>query len=287
MAIYYWYNQGRLGNLLFQYAAIVEATTKEDLIICFDNELFKFIEPSRKLLIIKSPKFLRFFPNRKINDLFGFFSKKKVICSLTPRCRYEKNEYLVETSEISLNKGFFRNIVLVKGFFQYDKWVLKNIQLKQNVLEKIKIKLSKLSVSECKVAVHIRSTDYKDWIVYGKKDATLNNEWYRLAIDHAIRKLRNPQFIFFTDDENYVDSLDLTIPVVIFKGNSPMEDLLAMTLCDHAIISPSTFSYFGSILSYTKGKLIIAPKFWAGFKSNTWYPPTIETSMMYYLKVSN
>jgi hypothetical protein len=283
MAIYYWNNQGRLGNLLFQYAAIMAATTDEDFIICFDNSAFESVNYDKRFFVIKLHEFLHFFLNRRCNDFFSLLSRNKIISSYSPELSVVSNKFFSEKLEVLLKVGAFKSVCEIKGFFHHDKWIFNNIVFRGDRLNEARLKLSYISSSRCKVAVHIRSTDYKEWVILGKKDATLSLEWYKKAIIYAVKNLKNPEFIFFTDDEKYVRSLDLSIPINIFKGGNPVDDLIAMSLCDHAIISPSSFSYIASMQSYKENKLIVAPRYWLGFKSKIWYPSAIETNRMHYL----
>lgn len=286
MALYYWNNQGRLGNLLFQYAAIEFNTLKSDRVICFDNDVFALVEENRKFIRIKLPKRIHAYVNAKFSKLVDFFAKLKLISSINPKVFYVRDEFPCESESLVKKIGFFRNIYQIKGFFQHDQWMPGQLKLKGNIVANVGEKLAAISKSRCKVAVHVRSTDYKNWIVFGKQDVTINCDWYIRAIECARNSLENPEFIFFTDDAGILNKMNIVDSIKLFNGDSPMEDLVAMSLCEHAILSPSTFSYWGAMLSYTDGKLVIAPRYWAGFRSEAWFPPTIETEFMQYLEVN-
>lgn len=286
MVIYYWNNQGRLGNLLFQYVAIKSNTLKDDKVICFESDVFAVVKDDKKFIRIKFPKKINLFFNSKLNKLFDYFVSLNLVSSISPEIFYVKNKFPCESKNLIKKIGFFKSICQIKGFFQHDKWILDQLELKSDIVIKAGERLSGISKSKCKVALHIRSTDYKEWIVFGKKDATISSDWYMNAIEYVNSFLENPEFILFTDDRDILKKMNICNPVVLFDGDSPVEDLAAISLCEHAILSPSTFSYCGAMLSYKKGKLIIAPKYWAGFKSKTWFPQTIETKNIKYLEVN-
>ncbi len=49
-----------------------------------------------------------------------------------------------------------------------------------------------------------------------------------------------------------------------------------MSLCNHAILSASSFSWWGAALMSTPQKFVIGPQYWLGFKSNEWFPDSIK-----------
>lgn len=283
MKIIYWHNQGRIGNLFFQYAKLLELAEKKTVIvICFYNNLFDLINSNNNFIVIKLPRFIHSYANRAANLIASKLSKSKFISNYSPKNINIKENHLCESQETISTKGIFSNFIEFKGFFQSDELVHK-IQINIDI-SYIKKKLDDLSTNKCKVAIHIRSTDYANWIVLGVKGAQLSKQWYEKAILILQEKFIDPEFIVFTDNIDYVLSLNFETPFKYFNGSNATEDLIAIALCDHAIISPSTFSYWASILFYKNDKIIIAPKYWAGFKSKVWYPPTIETKLFQYLE---
>ena len=91
---------------------------------------------------------------------------------------------------------------------------------------------------------------------------------------------------FFTDDIKAVKNLNFDIPPIFYNGKDAIEDMAAMSICEHAIISPSTFAYCGVLAFNDLNKIVIAPKYWAGFKSKLWSPSTIKTELIQYLEVN-
>lgn len=286
MAIYYWHNQGRLGNLLFQYAAIEHLTNIDDVIVCFDNDVFKIIHVKRNFIRIPNVGILGRLLNLIFNNLIDFLVKFRVFSGVSPEVVSVFGEYKDESREVFKSIGFFHRLIQIKGFFQHDEWVISDLEIKKNILCNAKEKLDLISPSVCRVSVHIRLTDYKDWVVLGKEDATISISWYVDAMKLMAERLDNPVFIFFTDDIKAVMGLNFDTAPIFFNGNNAIEDMAAMSICEHAIISPSTFAYCGVLAFNELDKIVIAPKYWAGFKSKLWSPSSIKTKLIHYLEVN-
>jgi hypothetical protein len=74
--------------------------------------------------------------------------------------------------------------------------------------------------------------------------------------------------------------------VVFFERQSIGIDMAAISLCDHAIISASTFAWWGAYLIKNPNRKILAPSYWAGFKSKEWFPSDIHTCNFEYIDVA-
>ena len=171
MSIYFWNCQGRLGNQIFQYTAIQANTTKNDIVVCIKNEVFSLLLTDERFFSINIPGRLGGYMSRSINRFFDFLVKAKIISELHPVEYLFQEKYYCESKKIERSIGLIDGICQIKGFFQYQNNI--KIQLNHKLLERSRKKLNSISSAKCRVAVHIRSTDYKDWVVYGKKDVTL------------------------------------------------------------------------------------------------------------------
>ena len=197
MAIYYWHNQGRLGNLLFQYAAIEQQTSADDIIICFNNDAFKAVDARRNFIRIPNVGRVGKLLNYIFNILIDFLVKLRIFSGISPDVFSVSGEYNDEARKLIKSIGFFKKLIQIKGFFQHDEWIISALEIKKNNLYDARKKLELISRSACRVAVHIRLTDYKNWVVLGKRDATISVSWYKEAMNLMVDKLDNPVFIFF------------------------------------------------------------------------------------------
>ncbi len=122
------------------------------------------------------------------------------------------------------------------------------------------------------VFVGVRRGDYFDNRKladhYGRTDV----EYYRQAVDHIKRKLGNPLFIFFSNDMPWVKehlnprTLGLEADSVLYREQEDIvddfEELFVMKSCRHAVITNSTFHFWGGWMMENPDKLIVAPREW-------------------------
>jgi hypothetical protein len=107
------------------------------------------------------------------------------------------------------------------------------------------------------VSVHVRRGDYVDHFMH----YVCTEGYYR----EAIRRLNGPgtTFVFFSDDLAWCRTAFADIRnAEFYQGDSDVEDLLAMSRCQHNIISNSTFSWWASWLNTTVGKIVLSPNRW-------------------------
>jgi hypothetical protein len=153
----------------------------------------------------------------------------------------------------------------ISGYFQTGKYfshckskILEVLTFKSEVLEKAKNLLPKTDKEL--VSIHVRRGDY-----------AIPNPFHPVVSDVYLEKSINHfndekyQFLVFSDDlewcrQKWSDSDRFTF----FSSDSHFVDFCAMSLCQHHIISNSSFSWWSSYLSKNENKIVIAPKKWFG-----------------------
>ena len=282
MAIFYWINQGRLGNLLFQYAAIIRNVAAGDSVYSFHNEAFDLLSADPRFHVIGGRGRISRSISYRVNKLLRRGQRVGMLgCIRTaPLVSLERHE--IESGEVVRTAGALTRVFVVDGFFQDGRLRDVPIQVKP-ALEKLAIEgLNSLACAKVKVAVHIRLTDYGHWSVYGVPGVLIPPEWYRERINHMRRRLVQPQFVIFSDDIAAARKLLVGDDIVYFTGASALEDFAVMSLCDHAVMSPSTFTWWSAFAHPNPGKILMAPEYWAGFKSRSWFPACIKTDGIEY-----
>ncbi len=154
------------------------------------------------------------------------------------------------------------------GFWENMDYILpirhklvENIKFKNNIANKIE---SKLILNNESVSVHLRRGDYIKESLQEKYPKTFyalcDEEYYKKSIDIIKSNIKEPFFVFFSDEPDFVNSYfkELKNKIVI-RGNKDYEDLQLMALCKHNIIANSTFSFWGAFLNKNKG-MVIAPR---------------------------
>ena len=112
------------------------------------------------------------------------------------------------------------------------------------------------------VVVHIRRTDYLNC---NSIHHVLDLDYFLNGIEIINRNISNTFFLFISDDIKWVkDNFD-------FKNNSNFKiveshdaffDFSLIKLTKHAIISNSTFSWWGAFLNENLNKKVVAPIKW-------------------------
>lgn len=233
---------GRLGNQMFQYAALKGIASKHNYEWC--------IPPSN----FRDPY--------KDHQLFEVFTLKSL-----KNIEYVPNKYpLIIESGFYFDSHLFSNCpdnIDLGGFFQTEKYfkhihkeIREDFKFKDNILNLCKNIIEKIG-NNC-IAIHIRRTDY---LKYGE---FLGIEYYYEGLSYFKDDVK---VIVFSDDKEWCSNQD------IFKSSkffiSPFNnyiDLCLMTLCSGHIIANSSFSWWGAWLS--NSTQVIAPKKWFGKDSN-------------------
>jgi len=115
------------------------------------------------------------------------------------------------------------------------------------------------------VSVHIRRGDYllnSNIESYGE---ICTKEYYLKAIEYFKNEFREINFIFFSDDIEWVKSIYLEDNYYFVDWNihvNSWQDMYLMSLCSHNIIANSSFSWWGAYLNNNLNKIVIAPKIW-------------------------
>ncbi|MFC6102639.1 alpha-1,2-fucosyltransferase [Olivibacter domesticus] len=273
---------GGLGNQMFQYAFYKALqyrfrNVKADLTGFSDYTLHNGFELERIF-----PIRLHSASNFEIN----------LLDSRNREWKYRKLRKL-----LFINAGYFEELDL----FNYNEAILKDnsskiywgywqhhryfdevtdellADFKFNEPEDLKNKtlLQEINANEESVAIHVRRGDYlKDPYLGGLVDV----EYFEKGIALVRERLRNPKFYVFSDDITWCKQyLNLQESVFIDwnKGNDSYRDMQLMSHCKHAIISNSSFSWWGAWLNRSPNKVIVVPKVW--YRSSN----VLDTSKMH------
>lgn len=159
----------------------------------------------------------------------------------------------------------------VMGHFFHRKYIepIRSILLKEFTLKKklrVPAELAEIMEQRETVSVHIRRGDY----LYAECAQSLNKEmkrgrYYERAMDAIAANVKQPFFLFFSDDTAWVkEHMPCNYPHAYVGdfGLPDYEELILMSACRHNIIANSTFSFWGGWLNQHAEKIVIAPKHW-------------------------
>lgn len=253
---------GRFGNQLFQFASVYGIAKKLNYEPIFPKKNIT------KKVIQNNADGKQFDARFQITECFdideSFFSDNLKIRNYINEKHFHFDNKMFEIPDSTSLNGYFQS----EKYFEHCKEeICKILQIKDSILEPATNFISKLNKN--KVAIHIRRTDYLHLEGYH----SLNGKEY---VDLSIKEIGdvdNFQFIVCSDDTKWCEEIwGKNDNFIISKNNSAYVDFAIMSMCDHHIISNSSFSWWSSYLSKNDNKKIIAPKNWFGEKiqiSNT------------------
>lgn len=258
----FFFENGRLGNQLFQLSGLKRHYQTEKLVLIGFDSLFNLIEEEEQCLRLPGVLRIKVVENLILN-LFEVFSKLRIIAS-----SWEDFNVIYKRS------GLLNNIVYFSsGFFQNDKATI-NLKIKKELLDKANEFIDHLELSEnTKVFIHVRRGDYINW-PSSQYPAVLSNDWYEKAVKYFSENFANCFFIVFTDDVPYCQDFINARKNFVIAGQDQFMDLSIMSRCDHGILSASSFSlgaaYF--VKQNNEASVFVAPKYWFGHREKRWLP---------------
>lgn len=282
---------GRLGNQMFQYAAIraVQELNNDDEAICisfkkyveargYKNELNNFkikqinqvdqikmnyIQYALIFIVKLVEKFLSFFITKQYEYKRYLFEKK------IAKILNKFGIYFMRQGYSELKKTNAKNKILI-GYFESEKYFdnIRDMLLEEFTPLKPKIEANKELYEAIEktnsVCVTIRRGDFVTDENTRKNHYICTPEYFYEAIEKVKEIIENPRFFVFSDDVEWVKENMKFPPDTLYEsGKDPVwEKLRLMYSCKHFIISNSTFSWWAQYLSRNNKKIVIAPSKW-------------------------
>ena len=289
-----------IGNQLFMYASTFAIARKLNRKLIIDNEsAFK----SRKNISsyalhnfnisskIAEHKFkylgLKGYLKRKLLKKIDFFKTYKVFY-------LEKKDYMKITkyqSDFLNNK--MSDILFMEGYFETEKYFN---DIKEEILNEFKFKNAYIYVKSSfypklniknSVSICLRQNRFlegknkkKDTNNYFKSE-NFNLEqisYINQCIDFFISKLDSPSFFLWSNNTKNIDKNQFNTKINIVDHNENFLknidkralDLFLISQCNHHIVVPSSFNWWGAWLSQKKDKIICRPSndFFSNFRLN-------------------
>jgi len=266
---------GGLGNQIFQYVFLKTIQkNNEKIIVSGFEDLKEVFEIDDIINLNKKNKLIRAFLFRVCKPILYFLGDKRILSSISVNHEKVLDTYKRESTTYAETKALLSFMSFVRlGFFQsemfFDKGIVEKLKLKDIYLEKANFFLKDTHHIN-KVAIHIRRGDYKEFTVYGKS-TLLPMNYFEEQIDWFLKNRDNAFFVFLSDDPKFVEKEFSHIENKIISSNNHFgTDLAIMTLCDNAILSPSSFGWWGTYLMQNRD-IIFTPKYWLGFNSKEEY----------------
>ena len=262
---------GRLGNQLFLYSAVEKARVPGEWVV-----LIGFVElrdffvgvPPRTIVVP-----LGHFFDRRVKRILRAFTSRKGLWFFGTVSRLGNKLVREQRSKFHrifiFNAGLCQNEVIAPLTYVKLLWLekeLANRSIPRN------LPVFNASERERSAFVHVRRGDYLFFDVRGKA-AALPTEWYLAAI-HNLRKDKGcDRFYLISDDALFCEQEFAEVPGVRVLDLDAEESFLFMTNFKFGVLSASTFAWWAARLAYDRHKgTYLAPKFWMGFRSESWFP---------------
>ena len=231
---------GRLGNQMFQFAALKGIARNRGFEYCFP-------------------------PTKNTNEwtdhqLFNPFKLGSTTQLNVQFIDYDRPTVMEET--FSFNEKLFNECpdwISLQGFFQTEKYfkhirdeLLKDFEFRDEILEPAQ---KTMSYWKNPIALHIRRTDYRT----NPNHTALSMDYYEKALSEFDD---SSEVIIFSDEPQWCMEQKLFESdrfMISETGNNYM-DMCLMTLCSGHIIANSSFSWWGAWLS--SSQKVVAPSDW-------------------------
>lgn len=286
--------QGRLGNQMFQYAsakAIMKKNGINGSVNCcfkdvykrnFENDLRHFklqnftevdnieLSLSQKIIFVYI-KFIEF--------IIQIFSTKDNFEERRNKFEKKQKELFIKFGLVRITDGYVKidnlipkhNYIISGGLESYKYFS----DIRKELLEEFTPKKEKIDTnrelydiieSTNSVCISIRRGDFLN-SEYKDKHYVCGKEYIKKAVKLMNNKLKNPQYIIFSDDVEWCkENIDFIQNPKFETGNDPVwEKLRMMYSCKNFIISNSTFSWWAQYLSRNENKIVIAPNKWKNY----------------------
>jgi|LakMenEpi03Aug12_release.lakeMendotaPanAssembly.Ray.scaffolds.fasta_scaffold19120_12 hypothetical protein len=227
---------GWLGNQMFQFAFLYHIGKKKNIQIGFDFKYNSLLSKMFKLPAENSDDI-------KQNTLFLQTDNSETIDASLINDGTDILGYFQNADYIKENEYDLRNI------FTFDK---EKHNTCINFIKKLKEEKNKELV-----AIHVRRGDYLHPIAK-HIHYVCDENYFQRAVNFFGP---NYFYIIFTDDKLWCSHVFKQIPNIIMN-NDPEIDFILMSLCDHNIISNSSYSWWASWINENLDKKIVAPNKW-------------------------
>lgn len=250
---------GRLGNQMFQYAAVLGIAKRTGLVpsLPYANKT-----PGNQ------------WTNMVIDELFGI---RVANCSLLkPKTiikePYNDIRYIERVDALTKSDGS----VDIFGYFQSDKYFKHAEQEVRSAFvfaDSCLVDCARETVEACRassetykvVAVHVRRGDYLKLPL----NFPFSPAYYERAMEHITQTVGGRcHFVVVSDDipwcKTFFPQMNRFGSFTYSEGTSMEQDLALIRATDHCIISNSSFSWWGAWLNETPGKIVTMPNPWFG-----------------------
>ena len=278
----YLYLTGGLGNQLFMYSAAYAYSKKYNRELYIDKDSYSWYQWKENevgFALDKIVNKLNIRPKSKLIFFFSFGGHRNIISRIFRKFFWMKGKVFIEKKTFVfepelLNNGTYDGLY---GYFQSPKYFET---YKNELISLFKLPIctkdsqvyeKRISQVNNSVAIHYR--DYKSLgsVAVSNRMGEPSLEYYRQAISTIEDETKNSTYFVFSDNINKAKEKLSDIKNLIFvdyKSENVWDDMALMSICNHNIISNSSYSWWSAYLNTNSNKKIIAPKTWGNIFNN-------------------
>ena len=273
---------GAMGNQLFQYAVLYGISKKTGFEMCIPPPPddvqgdFQVIGHSDEGNPIEKYDYSLGFSNitskhlsnREMESISRFRDQNKRI-GIVDRFFNNRIKYKYCESQFHFNPDVFsiKDGTDIEGYFQSEKYflhcandILKEFSVKDKYFKEAQFKLNKYrSNTDQIISAHVRRVGH-ELPEYQHVHKYPDELYYQNAMDYFRSNFSNVLFLFFSDDIEWCKARFIGKDIVFSEDNSSIIDFSMMSICDHNIITHSSFSWWVAWLNNNVNKIIIAPR---------------------------
>lgn len=271
--------KGGLGNQIFQFAFGYALARDKGKKLVLDTSYYdlcserSFGLESAFGLITKGVA--KIVPNER-----GWNPLRNIYYSFLKQNKFIEKQFNFDPQAMSSDAAFYCGYWQTSKYFESYVDELRAIFKFNNELLSDEIEWVRLISMKEGVSVHIRRGDYIQNPDVRKIHEVCTKTYFERAVDYLLAHNPNLFFFVFSDDLNWCrKEFSSYENFYFFPGTSERSwvDLYLMSLCQHNIISNSTFSWWGAWLNPNKNKIVICPSKWFNvdtFNTQDIYPST-------------
>jgi hypothetical protein len=234
--------RGRTGNLMFQIAHAYAKSLEYNRQLLFSKNELELLNLQHTLF-----KKLEFSPFVSTHDNNGLIQGKFYYEELIP----SYNSPTIFSGYYQSEKYFKKYTESIKSLFSYPFEFLEKAYNEYPFLKNSTV-----------AAINVRRGDYLHY------DQSVNHPSITLEyINEAYKHLPQHDVLLIMSDDIEWCKENINLPNMVFNDNSKFwneEGIWLLSLCDHFIISNSTYSWWGAWMSRNPNKTVVSPSTWFG-----------------------
>ena len=244
--------KGGMGNQMFQYAIGRAQALRLGVDLKLDTQYYE---------------------NREGNDWYMPYSLDQWVGVCAERTTQPEGR-VIDRDEVHYDPDLDKEVTdgcHLKGYWQSEKYfsnissILRDEFVPWRTPSTIELANSIKAEGDRSVSISIRRSNYT---LLG---VDLPMSYYLAGVERIVASVPDAHFFIFSDDGAWVkENLKLPYPTTVSRSHvydqkkgtgCEAQDVWLMSLCKHAIVANSTFSWWGAWLNPNKGT-VICPKIW-------------------------